>query len=198
MVRFEELQHLWQNQPQPAAAAVDLHGMAAALRRFGRRQIFINIFKVAIVAWQTWFCLSRLGLSALTVIGQALFLAGVANMLMTDWRAQAGIARLDFAKASVSFVDSVLERLRDPNAPFRRRFWLQITLIVAGINLMFAARWGGTTLEHRILAHLTATGAPFAGYMLGLMIRSRRYAVEYRPLMERLTAMKRALEEQSQ
>ena len=44
MVRFEELQQLWQNQPQPEplAVATESRGIAAALRRFRRRQYVIN------------------------------------------------------------------------------------------------------------------------------------------------------------
>jgi hypothetical protein len=198
MVQFEELQQLWQSQRQPEMAVVDSRGMTHALRRFGRRQNYINAAKVALVAWQTWFCLSRLGLSVLTVVGQAIFLAGVIHMLTTDWRNQLGIARLDFTKPSVGFVDSVLDRLRDPNAPFRRRFWLHAILIGGGANLLLAARWAASTPQHRIVAHFTAMVAPIAAYALGLQIRSKRYALEYRPLMQRLTAMKKALEEQWQ
>jgi hypothetical protein len=48
------------------------------------------------------------------------------------------------------------------------------------------------------VVHVTLSATPFVAYALGLKIRSLRYAVEYRPLMQRLTAMKKALEEQYQ
>lgn len=197
-VTFEELQELWQSQRQPAVAAVDSRGMTDALSRFGRRQNLINTLKAAVVVWQVWSCLSRLGVSVLTVAGEAAFLVGVASVLMSDWRHQLGIVHLDFARPSAGFVDTVLARLRDPNAPLRRRMWLNIVLIGAGVNLLFAEGWAGSTPQQRILHHLAATLFPAAAYLLGFKIRSMRYGVEYRPLMVRLTAMKRALREQSQ
>jgi hypothetical protein len=137
-----------------------------------------------------WLSLSWLGHSVLTAMGAALFLSSALGLLFTDWRNQLGIARLDFAKPSAGFVDSVLERLRDPNAPFRRLFWLHAIPICAGINLLLAA--------HSMAVHLDATLGMFAGYALGMKIRSKRYAVEFRPIIERLEAMKMALRERPQ
>lgn len=190
MARLEELQQLWQSQPQPPAAAVDSRGMRLALGRFARRQNLIYSVKAVVVVCLVWLCLSWAGPSALTVLGAAILLGGALTVLITDWRSQLGIARLDFTRPSAGFVDSVLERLRDPNALFRRLFWPQVIPICAGINLLFAA--------HSIAVHLAATLGPFAGYAIGMKLRSKRYAAEYRPLVERLEAMKKALEEQSQ
>jgi len=83
-------------------------------------------------------------------------LGGALTVLITDWRSQLGIARLDFTRPSAGFVDSVLERLRDPNALFRRLFWPQMIPICVGINLLFAA--------HSIAVHLAATRGPFEEY----------------------------------
>ena len=190
MARLEELQQLWKSQGLPAPAAVDSHGMKAALRRFGRRQNLVYSVKAVLVVWLVWFCLSWVELSALTLAGAAMLLGGALSLLITDWRNQLGIARLDFTKPSAGFLDSVLERLRDPNAPFRRLFWLHMIPICAGINLLLAA--------HSLMTHVAAALGPFAGYALGMMVRSKRYAAEFRPIIERLTAMKKALEEQSE
>jgi hypothetical protein len=190
MAPLEELQRLWQSQPQPAMAAVDSHGMKDALGRFARRQNLIYSVKAALVLGLVWFCLSIVGLSALTAAGAALLAGGALAVLVTDWRNQLGIARLDFTKPSAGFVDSVLERLREPNAHFRRLLWLHMIPICAGLNLMLAA--------HSIAAHATATLGPFAGYAIGMKLRSKRYAAEYRPIVERLKAMKMALEERPQ
>src|SRR5215471_13245268 len=137
MVRFEELQRLWQNQPQlePLAVATESRGMAAALRRFRRRQYVINGIKLAVIVWLAWFLLSRAGLSGLTVSGQGLLLAGFTLAMVTDWRIQSAIARLDFTRPSLEFIEATLERLRNPNAPFRRTGWLGIVLVAAGMNL---------------------------------------------------------------
>ena len=190
MARLEELQQLWQSQPQPPAAAVDSRGMRLALGGFARRQNLIHSVKAVLLVWLVWLPLAWVGLSALTVAGAAILLGGALAVLITDWRSQLGIARLDFTKPSAGFVDSVLERLREPNAHFRRLLWLHMIPICAGLNLMLAA--------HSIAAHATATLGPFAGYAIGMKLRSKRYAAEYRPIVERLKAMKMALEERPQ
>jgi hypothetical protein len=195
---FEELQLLWQNQPQPAAAPLDIRGATDALRRFGRRQNVVNSLKAAAIAWQTWFCLSRAGVTPAIVVGQVVLVAGMANILLADWRTQLGIARLDFTSPSAGFIDRALERMRDPNRGFRRRLWLNLLLVIVGINLSFASRWAADPLQRRILEHLGGSGAPVIAFVLGLKTRAKRYAIEYRPIRERLMAMKQALEEQPQ
>jgi hypothetical protein len=198
MARLEELQQLWQSQPQPPAAAVDSRGMRLALGGFARRQNLIHSVKAVLLVWLVWLPLAWVGLSALTVAGAAILLGGALAVLITDWRSQLGIARLDFTKPSAGFVDSVLERLRDPNALFRRRFWQHVIPLSAGINLLFATHWAMAPPRSRIAAHLAVTLAPLAGYALGLKIRRMRYTAAYRPIIERLEAMKKALEEQPQ
>lgn len=199
MVPFEELQQLWQNQPQPEppAVAAESRGMAAALRRFRRRQYFINAGKLVLLFSLMCVFLSRLGISVLTVLGQSLFLAGMIAAIVTDWRIQSAVARLDFTRPSVGFVDSTLERLRDPNAPFRRTGWMVITLVTVGINLMFASQSTPKSLPSRIVSHAAATLILFATFALALQFRAKRYALDYKPLVERLAAIKDALAEQA-
>jgi hypothetical protein len=200
VIRFEELQQLWQSQPQPEppAVAAESRGMAAALRRFRRRQYAFNGIKLAVIVWLAGFLLSRLGFSVLTVLGLGLLMAGMINPMVTDWRIQSAIARLDFTRPSVGFLDATLERLRDPNdpkAPFWRAGWMGIAMIAAGANLIFAAPWATETLSSRIASHTAITVVPFAAFAFGLKVRAKRYAMEYKPLVERLAAMKAALEE---
>jgi hypothetical protein len=200
MVRFEELQELWQNQPQPQplAAAAESRGIAAALRRFRRRQYVVNGIKLAAIVFMIWFALSPLSVSVPTVLGGGLILAGMFTGLVTDWRIQSAIARLDFTRPSVQFVDATLDRLRDPNAPFRRTGWFGIALVAAGINLMFAGRSTTETLPSHIASHAGVTLCLFAMFAFGLKLRAKRYTMEYKPLVERLTAIKAALEEHAQ
>jgi hypothetical protein len=200
MVRFEELQQLWQNQPQPdgPALAAESSGIAATLRRFRHRQYLINGIKLAVIVWLTWFMLSRLGLSVLTGLGVGLFVAGFISTVVIDWRIQSAITRLDFTYPSVGFVDATLERLRDPNAPFRWIGWMCIALVAVGINLMFAGRSATESLPSRIASHIAVTLLPFVAFAFGLKVRAKRYTMEYKPLLERLAAMKAALEERAQ
>ena len=197
MVRFEELQELWQNRPQaePPAVAAESRGMAATLRRFRRRQ---HVIKLVVIVWVAWFMLSRAGVSVLMVLGLGLFLAGMITAMVTDWRIKSAIARLDFTRPSGGFVEATLERLRDPNAPFRRTGWLGIALVGAGMNLMLAGPLATENLPSRIASHTAVTFFPFAAFAFGLKLRAKRYAMEYKPLVERLAAMKAALEEQAQ
>lgn len=199
MVRFEELQQLWQNQPQSQPPVeTESRGMAGALRRFRRRQYVINAIKLVIIAWMTWFVLSRTGVSVLTVLGLGFGLAGMMNAMAADWQIQSAIARLDFTRPSAGFIEATLERLRDPNAQFRRTGWLGVALLAGGINLMLAGSSVTEPLTSRILSHTTATLLPFAAFAFGLKLRAKRYAIEYKPLVERLAAIKAALEEHAE
>jgi hypothetical protein len=88
--------------------------------------------------------------------------------------------------------------LRDANSPFRRTGWLGIALVAAGMNLMFAGASATETVPSRIASHAAMTLLLFALFAFGLKIRAKRYAMEYKPLVERLTAMKATLEEHAQ
>jgi hypothetical protein len=192
---FEELQQLWQDQPQPEPQSVvaESRGMAATLRRFRRRQYVFSGIKLAVIVWLAAFLLWRLGVSVLTVLGVGLVLAGMINPIVSDWRSQSAIARLDFTRPSVGFLDATLERLRDPNAPFRRAGWMGIAMVAAGANLMFEATLATETLPSRIASHAAFTLLPFAAFAFGLKVRATRYALEYKPLMERLDEHRAAL-----
>ena len=203
MVRFEELQQLWQSQPEPEPPdlAAESRGMAAAQRRFKHRQYVFNGLKLAIIILLGWFLLSRLGVSVLTILGVALLLAGMINPMVSDWRSQSAVARLDFTRPSAGFVDATLKRLRDPNDPndpFFRAGWMGIAMIATGANLIFTVPWATKTLLFRIASHTAITLVPFAAFTFGLKVRARRYAIDYKQLVERLASMKAALEEGAQ
>jgi len=199
MTRFEELQQIWQNQPQPREAAVELEirGTMDALRRFGRRQYWINGVKLACMVFQAWFCLSEFGITPGTVIGEAVFLAGIGNLLLADWRTQMSIARLDFTSPSFSFIEEALERMRDPNAGYRGRLGLNLLLVCLGYNIMGLARVSQSTVAHRLAVQLGVTALMLvATFTLGLTLHAKRCELEYRPLKARLMEMKQALEDQ--
>jgi hypothetical protein len=71
-------------------------------------------------------------------------------------------------------------------------------MAAAGMNLMFMGQWATETLHSRIASHAAVTLLPFAVFAFGLKARAKRYAMEYKPLVERLAAMKAALEEHAQ
>lgn len=197
MVRFEELQELWQNQPAPESPAVaaESRAITEALLRFRRRQYIINCIKLLVIAWMAWFILSQPDVSWIAVAGLGFFLAGMIGALAADWRIQSAIARLDFTRPSARFVDATLEQLRHPNTRFRRTGWLAIALVTAGINLLLAGRTANEPSAARLVSHSAATLLPFVLFAFGLKLRAKRYAMDYKPLVKRLTAIQAALEE---
>lgn len=197
MAPFEEIQQLWRNQPQSFAVTVDVRGTVNAFRRFGRRQNIINTLKAGLIVFQTWYCLHKLGISALTVCGQALFVAGIANILLADWRNQMGIARLDFTIPPAGFIEKALARMDHPNAGYRQRLWLTLPLVCTGMNLLGLSR-SGSPLPDRLVVHMGMTAALLVTFAAGLKLHAKRCEMEYRPIKERLIAMKMAIEEQHQ
>jgi len=199
MTRFEELQEIWQSQPQDAAVTLDIRGTTDTLRRFGRRQNLINGGKAIFIFAQLCFCFYRLGVSLTTVIGEGLFVAGLANLLLADWRAQISIAQLDFTSPSVSFIEDALERMRDPNAAYRKRLGLNLLLVCIGYNILEISRltaatfWRGLLVQGGVTALLVVLV-----FTVGLTFHAKRCEMEYRPIKARLTAMRQALEDQQQ
>src|ERR1035438_4418945 len=163
MARFEELQELWQSQPAQPPVGFDLRGLTEELRRFGRRQNWINGIKVAVLA----YALVRLTMPSRgapwAVCGTLLMSAGLATYLVLDWRNQIGLSRLDFSSPSVEFIRQAQERLQHQLNPMRRVFWLLVVSVGGGFNLILLARHGAT-LAQRIEEHLFATALPFAAY----------------------------------
>jgi hypothetical protein len=195
MVEFEELRQLWQKQvPADSAIALDGRAMSTVLRKFHRRQTVINCIRAALMLGVLIWAPIRTHMAFRPVLGIILMEIGMAIYLVQDWRNQIGIARLDFTKPSVGFVESSLQRLNDMRYPFRRTFWVFIGSAVIGFNLMTVPPSGATWMR-QLTMHCSATTFPFVAYWLGVKFRAKRFDLECRPIVEKLLSMKLALEE---
>lgn len=194
MVRFEELQELWQNQPAQAPFGFDVRGLTEELRRFGHQQNWINGVKVASLAYAVVRLMMGSHGAPWAVCGTLLMSAGLVTYLVLDWRNQIGLSRLDFSSPSVEFIRHAQERLQHQLNPMRRVFWLLVVSVGGGFNLILLARHGAT-LAQRIGEHLFATALPFAAYVFGLKVRQFRFKRECGAVMERLDTLLQALEE---
>lgn len=145
---------------------MQLRGEPAPEPIFGRRQTIINILKGGLMALETWFCL--------------------ANLVLSDWRNQVGIARLDFTCTPAGFSDQALSRMNNPNTGYRRRLWLNVLLLCAPPA---GPRMPG------LRAHVEVTAALPAAFAGGYNLHTGRRAMVYRPIRERWLAMKLAIEE---
>ena len=196
MVRFEELQELWQNQAAPSPGAFDPRGLTEELRRFGRRQTAINLLKVALMAWMFVRLMNSRHWTATAIWGTILMYSGVVTYLVLDWRNQIGISRLDFSASSVEFVRGASERLQHQLNPMRSLFWFFIVTIGGGFNLVLLEPHGASPAV-LIGQHLTATALPFAAYLLGEKIREFRFRRECGAVLERVEALLRTMEQHS-
>lgn len=194
MVEFEELRQMWQRQAPPdTALALDGRAISLVLKKFHRRQTVINCVRAALLAFVLIYAPIRTHMALRPLAAILLMVAGLTIYLVQDWRNQIGIARLDFTKPSVGFVESSLQRLHDMRYPFRGTFWIFIGPAVAGFNLLVTAPANATWL--RILAmHSNATAFPFFAYWIGVKIRAKRFDMECRPILEKLLEMKEALD----
>lgn len=198
MVAIEDLQKLWQSQsavltePGTARAAE----LAEAFRRYSRRQNYYNVVRLCAVLLQVvlWLRVKE-PRSLLTLCGMGLVVLGELLFLFSDWRNLLGIARLTFTEPSLEFVRNTIQRLYDQRNPVRRQFWLLVLALAGGMNLLVLAKDQRLMLLERIAYHLSACAAPFAVFVVGLRIRGKRWNHEALPLVERLRAIERALEE---
>jgi hypothetical protein len=187
MAQFEQLQELWQRQPQANVTPAEAADVARLLRSYSRKQSWINAGKAVV-------CSALLALSFLQVrsstpatIGLALAAAVSALLLIADWRSQRAIARRDFAAPSAGFVRETVERLHVHRDSIRR-YWPLVGVIVIAVNLILPS---GRPVWKRALV----SALPFAGFQLGLVIRRMRFDLESRPLLEKLRAIQSALED---
>ena len=198
MVEFEELRHLWQSQAQPETAlALDGRTMTEVLRKFHFRQTIINCVRAGLLLFAVIFVPVKSHMAFAPVLGVVLLTIGMTIYLVEDWRNQIGIARLDFSKPSADFVENSVQRLQDMRYPFRRTLWVFLTSAVAGMNLISWTPADHATLFRTVIMHANATAFPFFAYWLGVRIRAKRFDMECRPIMEKLAAMKHAMQEHS-
>jgi hypothetical protein len=196
MAQFEELQQLWQRQPRSAAPPRDAVALSHAFRRYGRRHDAIYFAKAIVIACLLIFLLSLLRQRPLAAFGASLTVFSGILFMVSDWRAQRAIARLNFAEPSVAFLRSALARLHAQRNPFRtREFYVAMGGIWIGCNLVLATTESQMTL-FRALPHFAYTTAMiFAAYALGRWVRRKRFEKECRPLIDRLEAVLLTMEE---
>ena len=193
MAPFEELQELWQSQPAPLISQLDVHGMAEQLRRFGRRQTWINLFKLIFVPYTLVRLMKAFHWAPLAMCGAALLYIGLFLYLVVDWRNQIGLSRLDFSAPSVEFVRVAHQRLRHQLNPMRRFFWVFVVTIGGGFNLILLSRPG----PPRIFSHVWVTALPFFAYVLRERIRRIRCRRECGAVLEKLESLLKAMENQA-
>lgn len=186
MVRFEELQDLWQKQPARAATSVQAAELTSAFRRYGRRQDLLYLTKLLVVAVQMAFIVSALRHRPLVLFGACLAVFCSLVFLVRDWRAQRAIARLNFADPSTEFLHHALARLQALRNPFRNReFVIAIGGAFVGVNLMIDGSW---------IAHLPSLAMPYLIYRFGRFVRGRRFQSQCQPLIDRLAVVLETME----
>ena len=196
MAQFEELQQLWQQQPQRTMPPGDAAALSSAFRRYGRRHDLINLGKVIVIACQLIFLVSQLRHRPLALFGACVADFSAILFMVSDWRTQRAIARLDFGAPSVAFLRTAIARLSAQRNPFRtREFYIAMGGFWIGCNLMFASHWPQMTLSRAFTALAFTTATPFAAYAFGRWIRGKRFEKECRPLIDRLESLLKTMED---
>lgn len=186
MVRFEDLQTLWQKQPSRAATPRQAAELTSALHRYGRRQNLIYLAKLLVVAFQMAFLTIYLRHHPLVLTGAWIAVFSSLIFLVRDWRVQRSVARLNFSDPSIEFLHDALVRLNALRDPFRNReFYIAMSGALVGVNLMVTGSWR---------AHVFTLPMPYLVYRFGRFIRRHRFERECQPLIDRLTAVLRTLE----
>ncbi len=197
MAHFEQLQSVWQAQPQPRALAFDPALTAAGFRRYGRRQDRINSAKLLLVAsmlaWSAY-----MARSPWFVAGMLWIAAGAVLMIAMDWRKQRRIAGLDFSAPSLAFVQQAHLSLLAQRSPFRRQYWIFFLTVLGGFNIMFFGEAWSAGRSPRIAIHLAGSALCVAAICLGLFIRRKRFEAECRPLLNQLASLRASLEQANQ
>ena len=158
MAPFEELQQLWRRQAQRAMPQRDAAALSNAFRRYGRRQDLMYLGKVILIAAQLAFLVAQLRHRPLALFGACVADFGAILFMVSDWRTQRAIARMNFAEPSVEFLRGALARLEAQRNPFRsREFSIAMGGCWIGCNLIVASHWARMTLTGAFAAHALVT-----------------------------------------
>ena len=195
MAQFEDLQQLWQRQPRRAMPLADAAALRHVFRRYGRRQDAINLVKTIVIASQLIFLLSQLRHRPLAAFGACVADFSAILFLISDWRAQRAIARLNFAEPSVAFLRSALARLHAQRDPFHtREFYIAMGGVGIGCILLIANLQLDVPLLLTLPAYGFAAVTMFAAFALGRWVRRERFEKECRPLIDRLETVLETME----
>jgi hypothetical protein len=187
MARFDELQQLWQQQPERGLTHRAAADLTTAFRRYGRRNDWIGAAKILIIAVQLCFLVSVFRDRPVTLFGACLMDFSALYFMLCDWRKQRAIARMNFATSSVDFIRGAIARLNEQRNPFRtREFRIAVTGLYTGIAIMLAGRSSKMIFPRGLLLVVTLFLMPFVGFAFGRWIRAKRFNAECRPLIERL------------
>jgi hypothetical protein len=198
MGRFEDLQTLWQNQPQAALEPAEAARLTRGLRGYERRQFWIYLVKLALVSAIIAWMLVRTHGSAPVVAGILLIAAAAGALLVVDWRSRRTLAHLDFTGASLQFVRRAIAELEKQRDPFREYYWLFLASFAIATNVLFAFTGHPRTIWMRLAWHAFGTLAPFAGFELGRRVRIKRFEHECLPLIAQLRSVEASLLERAQ
>jgi hypothetical protein len=195
MAQFEELQQIWQRQPRPTMPQYDAAELSRVFRRYGRRHDAIYFTKTIVIGCLLLFLLSLLRHRPIAAFGASLTVFSGILFMVSDWRAQRAIARLNFAEPSVAFLRSALTRLYAQRHPFRtREFHIAMGGVWVGCTLILASHWPQGTISSLLPGFAVITALPFAGYAFGRWVRRRRFEKQCRPLIQRLEAVLETME----
>jgi putative flippase GtrA len=197
MAEFKELQQLWQRQqPQCPTPLGEAAALKNAFRRYGRRNDLIYLGKAIVIASLLIFLLSLLRHRPLAAFGASLAVFSGVVFLISDWRTQRAIARLNFASPSVEFLRSAIARLEAQRDPFHtREFRIAWGGLWIGCTVMIADQWFLMTpfLALAVLACVIA--AQFAAYASARRVRGKRFEKQCRPLIHRLESLLKIMED---
>jgi hypothetical protein len=190
MAQFEELQQLWQQQPESAVTRHDAESLATDFHRFGRRQDLINFGKSVLLVVQFIYILAKMRYHPLRMFGATLVDICVVYFMIREWRNQRAVARLNFAASSVDFLQTAIARLRALRNPFKGRdFYILMGGFWVGCNLMLRAdNWLGRVVFSAIALLI---------YFPAVYLRGKRWDHECGPLVRRLEDLIDAAEERN-
>ncbi|MEO8368485.1 MAG: hypothetical protein ABI806_04740 [Candidatus Solibacter sp.] len=196
MARFEELQQLWQQQPERGFTRRDAAELTHAFGRYGRRNDWIGVLKFAVIAIQLCFLVSVFRHRPVTLFGACVMDFSALYFMLGDWRNQRAIARMDFTAPSVQFVRAAMARLHAQRSPFHGRdFRIALTGFWAGCAIMLAGRWSKMTYPGNLLFIALLMVMTFAAFAFGRWLRGKRFDHECRPLIERLEQVLATMQE---
>ncbi len=160
------------------------------LKKYQKFQDRVNTVKMVLVLLIlllfAWMLFQKMTLSAPVIAGFFLIVGGTPIFGLYYLKKQFRLSSIDFTSDSAKFIPHAIVKLKSQISVFRLPFFLYLTVMISGLNVMYYALLEDSPVKERLVMHVGITVLIFFMALIGLVVRKRRYKKETQPVIDEL------------
>lgn len=197
MDNLQELQHIWQNQPDRDFKVDNYKISDTILERIKNTEskIFrINMVKTVAVSMLIlnfiWIFYKLKDISIFSWLGVGCIAIGTLVFMIVYWKIQFRSSSLSHDLPQNDFINDTISQMKEHKKRFVKLFRWFVLLITVGINLFYIDLLMNEDFGTRLIFHVGITCFLVITFLLGLKFRDRRFKKEFQPLIDELELIK--------